>query len=124
MSAEAAPTQHYKGSCHCGEVTFEADMAPLEEAMACNCSICSRAGYLLAFIPEAQFKLNSGEAALSDYQFGAKHLHHTFCKVCGVRPFSSGAAPDGTYTYAINVRCLEGVDIEALKVNHYDGASR
>lgn len=115
--------KHYEGSCHCGAIAFEADIA-LNEVMACNCSLCSRAGYLLAFIPASQFKLLRGEEALSDYQFGAKHIHHTFCKTCGVRAFGFGAAPDGSTMYAVNARCLEGVEPKDLTVVEHDGRSR
>src|SRR5262249_43928156 len=70
----------YEGSCHCGAVRYEVTMAPPEKAFACNCSICSRAGWLLAFVPEETFRLVSGESALEDYQFGKKHIHHYFCR--------------------------------------------
>ena len=85
----------HRGSCHCGAVSFEAK-GEFTQAISCNCSICQKKGSLLAFVPETAFKLVSGEAALTDYQFGKKNIHHTFCKTCGVTPFSSGQAPDGT----------------------------
>lgn len=112
----------YQGSCHCGAVAFEVEAA-IADALACNCSICNRAGYLLTFVGADKFKLLRGEDAQTDYQFGKKHIHHTFCKTCGVRSFSAGATPEGGTMYAVNVRCLEGVDVSALPVNHYDGKS-
>jgi hypothetical protein len=89
---------------------------------ACNCSICSRAGWLLIFAPEAGVEV-SGEDQLTDYQFNKKHIHHTFCKVCGIHAFSHGATKDGGKMYAVNVRCLEGVDPAALQINQFDGKS-
>lgn len=112
----------FNGSCHCGQVTFKANI-DLKSAMACNCSICQRKGTLLTFIPENDFSLLSGKDSLTDYQFGPKKIHHTFCKTCGVTSFASGAMPDGTKIKAINVRCLDGVDIEKLEITHYDGKS-
>jgi hypothetical protein len=112
----------YAGGCHCGKVRFEVQ-ADLTRVIACNCSICSKVGWLLAFAPKAHFSLLSGEDALSDYQFNKKHIHHQFCSSCGVRSFSHGAAPDGQEMVAINVRCLEGVDLEALEVARFDGKS-
>jgi hypothetical protein len=112
----------YKGSCHCGAVRYEVD-AKLEQVMACNCSICSRAGYLLTFVPKAQFRLLSGEDAQTDYLFNKKMIHHLFCSTCGVRSFGYGADPQGNEMVAINTRCLEGVDVKALEVMAYDGAS-
>ena len=130
-SAEAKPeakagakteAKTYTGGCHCGKVRFETTLA-LDKVMACNCSICSKTGGLLAFVPASQFNLLSGEDATTDYQFAKKHIHHTFCATCGIRCFAHGAAPDGSSMYAINARCLDGVDYDALPVTHYDGKS-
>ena len=117
------PETTYQGSCHCGAVKFQVRMARPEKAYACNCSICARAGWLLAFVEGDAFKLMDGAASLTDYQFGKKHLHHTFCKVCGVRPFSRGRDKQGNPTVAVNLRCLEGLAASKLPVHEFDGAS-
>jgi hypothetical protein len=114
----------YEGSCHCGAVRYEATMAPPAKAFACNCSICMRSGWLLAFVPSADFRLVSGEADLTDYQFGKKSSHHVFCRTCGVRSFSRGKGHDGKDWTAVNLRCLAGLDPTGLPVETYDGASR
>ena len=75
----------YEGSCHCGAVKFEVTMAPPTKAFACNCTMCSRAGWLLAFAKDDTFKILHGEDAVTDYQFGKKKIHHVFCKTCGTR---------------------------------------
>lgn len=118
----STPETSYTGSCHCGAVRYNV-RTTLEGVVACNCSICSKAGWLLAFVPEASFTLETDDDALSDYQFAKKHSHHLFCRHCGVRSFGWGHTPDGAKMYSINVRCLEGVDVQALPVNNYDGAS-
>ncbi len=110
------------GGCHCGKVRFEVDIN-LEKAISCNCSICMKRGSLLDFVPESNFKLLSGEAELKDYQFNKRVIHHLFCKNCGILSFGKGAAPDGTKMVAINVRCLDGVDLSKLKIQEYDGRS-
>jgi hypothetical protein len=115
-----AESKKYEGSCHCGNVRFEVQTS-LDTVLQCNCSICSRAGYLLAFVPADQFKLLSGAGAQSDYQFNKKHIHHMFCSTCGVRSFGHGKGPDGTEMYAINVRTLDGVDLDALQVKKVNG---
>lgn len=112
----------YHGGCHCGAVAYEVELE-LGTVTACNCSICSRAGWLLAFAPAAAFTLRQGQDALRDYQFGKHHIHHQFCTTCGVRSFSWGTTQDGSTMYSINVRCLDGVDAESLPVERYDGAS-
>lgn len=118
---EAKP---YKGSCHCGKVRYTVNLDLSSEMISCNCSICGRTGTLLTFVPGSQFKLEQGEAALTDYQFNKMNIHHLFCSTCGVRSFARGKAPDGSEMAAINARCLEGVDVSQLKIKHYDGASK
>lgn len=110
----------YQGSCHCGSVSFETEL-DIGKVIACNCSMCGRKGTLLSFVGESGFKLKSGEASLTDYLFGEKTIHHPFCKTCGVTCFGHGMAPDGKKTFAVNVRCLEGVDSFSVKAEQFDG---
>jgi hypothetical protein len=110
----------YTGGCHCGAVRWRVHL-DLGSGLACNCSICQKTGTLLAFGPGSAFTLLSGEESLTDYQFGKRRLHHLFCARCGVRSFARGAMPDGTPTVAINVRCLDEVDLAAIPVRNYDG---
>ena len=112
----------YTGSCHCGAVKFEATTS-LDKTISCNCSMCLRKGALLTFVAPKQFKLLSGEAAQTDYQFNRKNIHHLFCSTCGVSSFGHGTGHQGQPMYAINVRCLDGVDIDQLKVTPVDGRS-
>jgi hypothetical protein len=117
-----AETTTYTGGCHCGAVRYRVTMK-VEGALVCNCSICSKTGTMLAFAPAAALELTSGEDALADYQFGKKRIHHLFCKRCGIRSFGRGAMPDGTQVVAVNVRCLEGVDLDAVPIQKFDGRS-
>lgn len=112
----------HTGSCHCGKVKYEVEMN-LQNAISCNCSICMKRGTLLDFVPEANFKLLSGDTDLQDYQFNKKIIHHLFCKNCGVVSFAKGAAPDGSKMVAVNLRCIDNVDLSKLKIQEYDGKS-
>lgn len=113
----------HTGSCHCGAVAFEVD-AELDSLIACNCSMCGRSGTVLTFVPEGSFRCLRGEASLTDYQFGKKHIHHLFCPVCGIKPFGWGLDPKtGGKMIAVNVRCIEGLDVRDLKPHFYDGAA-
>lgn len=112
----------YFGGCHCGKVRFKVDLE-LGTVLSCNCSICSKVASLLAFVPAEQFTLLAGEDAATDYQFGRKRLHHPFCKVCGIHSYAGGAGPDGKEMRAINVRCLDDVDVAGLTVKPFDGKS-
>ena len=114
----------YKGSCHCGAVTFKAELS-LDSLMTCNCSICGRTGSIMAFIPQSALTQLTGQAAQTDYQFGPKSIHHLFCTTCGVRSFGTGVGPDGNGWAMVNVRCLDGVDVHTLEIKQqYDGRSR
>jgi hypothetical protein len=77
----------YSGSCHCGAVTFEVEAPEQLEVERCNCSICSKSGFLHLIVPRSRFRLLSGEDDLSTYTFNTGVAKHTFCRVCGVKPF-------------------------------------
>lgn len=115
------PMKTYTGGCHCGAVRYEVDMEELTSGITCNCSMCGRAGTILTFVPASQFRLLSGEENLTDYQFNKHVIHHVFCKSCGIKSFSRGVGPDGAETVAVNVRCLDDVDLKALTLHEYDG---
>lgn len=112
----------YKGSCHCGKVAFEVD-GELNGAMACNCSMCSRRGSLLWFVPRAQLHLLTSEDDIGAYTFNKHVIKHRYCKMCGIHPYGEGTDPKGNRMAAINIRCLEGIDLEAVPVKHFDGRS-
>jgi hypothetical protein len=110
----------YKGSCHCGRIAFEAE-GTIDGGLACNCSMCQRKGSLLWFIPRSSLKLTTEESAMSTYLFNKHVIRHHFCPNCGIHPFGEANAPDGTPTAAVNLRCLEGIDLASIPVTHYDG---
>ena len=112
----------YSGSCHCRRITFEID-ADISKVVECNCSICSKRGSLLAFVPAAQMRLHAEGSQLSSYTFNKHAIRHQFCPVCGVAPFSRGASGEGSETFAVNVRCLDGIELQSLEIQPYDGRS-
>ena len=112
----------YKGACHCGKIAYEVE-GDLTQAIECNCSICSKRGYLLWFVPREQLRLKTPEADLATYTFNTHKVKHRFCPTCGCAPFGEGADKTGAAKAAINVRCLEGVEIAALKRIPFDGRS-
>jgi hypothetical protein len=117
-----ADTKNYTGGCHCGEVRFEVT-ADISSVMACNCSICQKRGALWVFVSPENFALRAGAENLKDYLFGKRTIHHLFCPQCGVGAFSRGNAPQGGEMVAINVRCLDDVDLAALTRVPFDGRS-
>jgi hypothetical protein len=115
-------TKNYTGGCHCGQVRYDVT-ADLSNVASCNCSICTKRGALWTFVKPEKFALRAGEEDLVDYQFNKRAIHHLFCRQCGVGSFSRGTAPGGAEMVAINIRCLDGVDIAALQLKAVDGKS-
>lgn len=115
----------YVGGCHCGAVRYEADIDLSAGTLKCNCSICTKVRNWLAFVKPDDFRLGAGEAEFTDYQFGARRIHHLFCRQCGVHSFGWADAPEmGGMSYAVNVNCLDDVDIDELvsaPINYVDG---
>jgi hypothetical protein len=110
------------GSCHCGTVRFEAEADLEAGTMRCNCSICRKTRFWLAFVPADKFRLLQGEEQLADYRFGAERIRHRFCSRCGVKPFGQSADGKGV---AINIACLDNVapeQLATLPVRYVDGA--
>lgn len=110
----------YKGSCHCGDIAFEVE-GEIEEALACNCSICSRKGSLLWFRPRSAMHLLTSEEAIATYTFNQHHIKHRFCKRCGIHPYGEAKDPSGIEMAAVNIRCLEGVELDAVPIQHFNG---
>jgi hypothetical protein len=113
----------YQGGCHCGKVRFSVDI-DLSSPITCNCSYCSKRGSILAFAPAENFSLEKGGDDLSEYRFNTKTIAHLFCASCGMESFGRGQKPDGTRVVAVNVRCLDGVHLDALEPQRFDGRSR
>jgi hypothetical protein len=109
-----------RGSCHCGRVTFEVEGKP-DKAMSCNCSICRRKGSLLWFVPRDKFRLVTPESDASTYTFHKHLIKHRFCPVCGIHPYGEGKDPKGEAMAAINIRCLDDVDLDNVPVSTFDG---
>lgn len=114
----------YQGSCHCGAVTFEAELDLAESTYRCNCSICRRTRFWPAVAREEGFRLLSGESELTQYLFNSKKNQHYFCKHCGVRPFGIGTETPIGKMYGVNLGCLSDVteeELAGLKITYVDG---
>ena len=111
----------HTGGCHCGRVRFEVEAPPLIEATRCNCSVCRMTGYLHLIVPAADFRLKSGDDALSTYTFNTGVARHYFCRDCGIKSFYVPRShPEGV---SVNVNCLEPGTVIAVIVRPFDGAN-
>lgn len=107
-----------QGGCHCGRVRFKVT-ADLDRVTSCNCSICSKKGFLHLIVPPEQFELLSGKDDLTTYTFNTGVAQHTFCKHCGIHAFYVPRSdPD---KIDVNVRCIDDVDLSALTIKTFDG---
>jgi centromere protein V len=107
------------GGCHCGQVRFEVTAPERLRVSDCNCSICSRSGYLHLIVSKSDFKLLAGADALTNYQFNTGTARHLFCSVCGIKSFYIPRShPDG---YSVNARCLDDFEIADLTIVPFDG---
>ena len=111
--------QTLTGSCHCGRVQFEVMVPDEIVVQECNCSICSRSGYLHLIVPQSGFKLLQGEDNLTTYTFDTHEAKHLFCKTCGIKSFYIPRShPDG---YSVNLQCLDQTKFRKITVELFDG---
>lgn len=107
-----------EGGCHCGAVRYRATVRS-REAVECNCSICTKKGFVHLLVAEEDFELLRGADALTTYTFGTHTAKHHFCRHCGIhsyyRPRSHPERID------VNVRCLEGVEPSDFRLSTFDG---
>jgi hypothetical protein len=109
----------YSGGCHCGRVRFEVIAPKSLRVSECNCSICSKAGYLHLVVPADRFKLLSGNDALKTYSFNTHTAKHLFCSVCGIKSFYVPRShPDGI---SVNARCIDSESIAELIIAPFNG---
>ena len=114
---------NYKGSCHCGNISFEV-RGLLTEVIQCNCSICSKRGALMWFVSKADFHLITPKDNYTTYTFNTHTINHRICPSCGCAPFEESVDKEGLATVAINARCIDNLDLASLNIIQYDGKQR
>lgn len=108
----------YQGSCHCGAVAFKVEAPDEIVVQDCNCSICAKAGFLHLIVPKARFRLLEGHDAITTYTFNTSVARHTFCRICGIKPFYTPRSnPDGV---DVNARCLDTKPV-SMTIVPFDG---
>lgn len=107
------------GRCHCGAVTWEAELPDEIVADECNCSMCEMVGFLHVISPRSKFRLLTGDDHLTEYRFNTGTARHWFCKTCGVKSFYIPRSnPDG---YALNLRCMDRAQFSKVEIRPFDG---
>jgi hypothetical protein len=107
------------GGCHCKAVRFEAEVPGAVDVLDCNCSICAATGFRHLIVPHGDFRLLSGEAALTSYRFGTGAANHLFCATCGVKSFYQPRShPDA---WSVNLNALDDVSGLSVTASTFDG---
>jgi hypothetical protein len=113
--------QEVSGGCHCGQVQFRVRFADPPELLNCDCSICTKTGYLHLIAEGADFVLERGREVLTDYRWGSGRAQHLFCETCGIKSFYVPLShPDAV---SVNWRALDGVEDVQPRIRAYDGRS-
>ena len=121
----------YSGSCHCGLIKFEV-LADIDHLRECNCSICIRRGALNFRVAKQNLTILTPLANARLYQWGSETAEDYFCAKCGILPFRKPsrlteveiAAGKVQFTgWAVNARCLNGLDLSDIPIVKIDGAS-
>lgn len=111
-----------QGRCHCKAVRFEADVPERVEILECNCSICAATGFRHLIVPHGDFRLLSGEQALTSYRFGTGAADHLFCRTCGVKTFYQPRShPDA---WSVNLNALDDPSCLEVTVKGFDGRNQ
>ncbi|MDP6182475.1 MAG: GFA family protein [Gammaproteobacteria bacterium] len=111
----------HKGGCHCGSVRFEVRAPSTITAYECNCTICSKSGFVHLLVDADDFALLAGEHCLSPYSFNTGTARHLFCRTCGIKSFYVPRShPHG---YSVNVRCLDSGSYTDIHIESFDGAN-
>jgi len=119
MREESDGLVTHAGGCHCGRVRFEVTCPAKLQVLECNCSICSKSGYLHLVVPADRFNLLTGSEALTCYGFHTHTARHLFCPVCGIKSFYVPRADP--WSRSINVRCLDPGTIESITISPFNG---
>ena len=120
----------YRGACHCGRVRFEVDL-DLDHVRSCDCSICRRRGALIHRVDADRVRLLTPLEDLTLYQWHTRTAEDYFCPTCGILPFRRprhrtndeiGQGMPEFSGWSVNVRCLEGVDLDAIPIRRVHGS--
>lgn len=130
MAEEQAPppTKTYRGNCHCGSFVYEVSLPEIKSAAECNCSICTKKGYLWLFpggleSPESLNFVKGSLAELTNYTFGKSYLHHKFCPRCGTALVATMPAGKPNFNMGLNAHAIQGIDTWKLELTPFDGAA-
>ena len=124
-------TQVWQGACHCRRTRFSIT-TEIDHTRICDCSICHQRGALIFRVEEDQFTLHTPLSDMGLYEWGTGTAKDYFCKTCGILPFRRpreataaelSAGETAFNGWAVNLRCVEGLDASKLPIRQIQGSS-
>ena len=97
-----------RGKCHCGAVRFEVKTS-IKNLRRCNCSICSRKGFVMGTALLEELTISKGKEYLTSYKWNTKVAEHYFCKICGINTHHKRRSDPNQFGY--NIGCIEGFEM-------------
>ena len=108
-----------EGGCHCGKVRISVDVPRQCKVRRCNCSVCTKTGFIHLIVEKTDFHLLHGGDELSEYRFNTGTARHLFCRHCGVKSFYVPRShPDGI---SVNLTCLDIHPDINVEISDFDG---
>jgi len=101
-----------KGKCHCGSIKFSIN-TKIRDLRRCNCSMCSRKGFVMGTALIDELTITSGEKNLTSYKWNTKIAEHFFCKICGINTHHKRRSDPNQYGY--NIGCIEGFEMSWIE---------
>jgi len=101
-----------KGKCHCGSIKFTIN-TKIRDLRRCNCSMCSRKGFVMGTALIDELTITSGEKNLTSYKWNTKIAEHFFCKICGINTHHKRRSDPNQYGY--NIGCIEGFEMSWIE---------
>ncbi|HWJ37217.1 MAG TPA: GFA family protein [Sphingomicrobium sp.] len=106
-----------RGSCHCGKVKLEVPTEP-EWVGSCNCSLCRKLSWLVAYYPPHQVVVTGETRA---YVWGDRMIGIHHCPNCGCGTHWASLGEDFG-KMGVNARLLDGFCAEKVEVRFLDNA--
>ena len=98
--------------CHCGVIKFQVNIS-LKDLRRCNCSFCSRKGFVMGSAPVDVLTIIYGKKYLSTYKWNTNVAEHYFCKICGINTHHKRRSNPSEYGY--NIACIEGFEMSWIE---------
>ncbi|WP_164115306.1 GFA family protein [Sphingorhabdus sp. Alg239-R122] len=109
------------GTCHCGAVAISVPSLP-EKLVSCNCSICSRTGWLGAYYHPNDVTVDAKNDGMAGYVQGDRAITFWRCRHCGnATHWTALTAPEDRM--GVNVRIFDRKLWQDVPLEQVDGAS-